>query len=545
MAFKRSGQTALHPMNCGRQPIRAPREDRGVFVEPPLDQMADLVGENVHVRDQRSYDVHGRTLTELSRLARTELLAAARCWTAAYRNVGPEPHDPKGLVFLAGHQPQMFHPGVWFKNFALGELARQHRATAVNLIVDSDASSDPSLRVPGGSVADPSVERIPFDRAEPQIPYEERRIEDRELFATFDRRVTERIAPLVTDPLIAQYWPLVRARAKQTNNLGTCLTQARHQLEGHWGLETLEVPQSQICAGEAFRWFTAHLLARLPEFHAIHNESLREHRRMHRLRGSLHPVPDLAVDGSWLEAPFWIWTAAEPRRRRLFARASGDQIAISDRRSWETRLPLRVDGRPDRAVERLAELQRDGVRIRPRALLTTLWARLALSDLFIHGIGGAKYDLVTDLLIERFFGFRPSRFLVLSATLLLPIERDRASVENARAIQRQLRDLTYHPERCLGGSQDATSDLIAAKRRWIETPQTAANARQRCRAIRELNGALQPWLDDRRRELLGHQAQTARKVQAEHVLAWREYAFCLYPEPTLRGFFSGLLHRTV
>ena len=59
------------------------------------------------------------------------------------------------LIYLAGHQPQMFHPGVWFKNFALGELARRHGATAVNLIVDNDMLSDASLRVPGGSVSEP------------------------------------------------------------------------------------------------------------------------------------------------------------------------------------------------------------------------------------------------------------------------------------------------------------------------------------------------------------------------------------------------------
>ncbi len=85
---------------------------------------------------------------------------------------------------------------------------------------------------------------------------------------------------------------------------------------------------------------------------------------------------------------------------------------------------------------------------------------------------------------------------------------------------------------------------MAAKRRWIETPQTAENARQRCHAIREINAALQPWLDDRRRRLLERQAETLRRIQAEEVLAWREYAFCLYPESTLRGFLSGLLPKT-
>ena len=125
------------------------------------------------------------------------------------------------------------------------------------------------------------------------------------------------------------------------------------------------------------------------------------------------------------------------RRRRLFARACppDENRCISDRQSWEARLPLSAEGDAAGAVERLMELQRGGVRIRPRALVTTLWARLALGDLFIHGIGGAKYDCVTDRLIERFFGLAPPRFLVVSATLHLPIEHRRATAEEVRAIR--------------------------------------------------------------------------------------------------------------
>jgi hypothetical protein len=525
--------------------LRAPREDRAAFVEPPFDRVPELVDENRRIQDQLRYDLHGRSLADISQLARAELLAAARRWTSAYRNVPPEPPDPRGLIYLAGHQPQMFHPGVWSKNFALGQLARRHGAAAVNLIVDNDVLSAASLRVPGGSVGEPHAVQIPFDRPDPKIPYEERRIEDRELFGRFAGRVAEQIAPLVANPLIGQYWPLVLARAEHTDNLGACLAQARHQLEGDWGSETWEVPQSSVCSGEAFQWLVAHLLARLPEFRVIHNEAVREYRRVHHVRSRSHPVPELAEEDSWLEAPLWVWTVEDPRRRRLLARSSGDEIVLSDGQSWQARLPLRPEGDSAAAVEQLLELQRRGVRIRSRALITTLWARLALGDLFIHGIGGAKYDWVTDRLIERFFGLRPPSFMVLSATLLLPIERESVTPDDAQAIHQELRHLIYHPEQYLDGVDNGPADMIAAKRRWIETPQTTENAQQRCRVIREVNVALQPWLDPQRQRLLQRQAETLRKLHAESVLAWREHAFCLYPESILRGFLSGLLHKTV
>ena len=49
-----------------------------------------------------------------------------------------------------------------------------------------------------------------------------------------------------------------------------------------------------------------------------------------------------------------------------------------------------------RRRSRLAELSSRGIKLRTRALTTTLFARLVLSDMFLHGIGGAKYDQVTD-----------------------------------------------------------------------------------------------------------------------------------------------------
>jgi len=531
--------------------LRAPPADRAALVEPPFEDVAAVVEENVRLRAGQDYDFHGCSLAELCGQARRELLHEARRWVAAYRDVDLPAAGQAGLIFLAGHQPELFHPGVWLKNFALGTLARRHGAVAVNLLIDSDTVRETSLRVPGGSVSEPRVEAIPFDLPEPKIPHELRRIVDRRMFGDFGRRVAGQIAPLVPDPLIEAYWPLARQRTQQTDNLGACLAQARHQLEGQWGLQTWEVPQSRICETESFRWFVAHLLARLPQLWQAYNGVVREYRRVHRTRSATHPVPDLGVDQQWLEAPLWVFSAEDPHRRRLFARPCGDQILLSDRNRLEIGLPLRPEGDAARAVERLGELKRQGVKIRSRALITTLYARLVLGDLFLHGIGGAKYDQVTDLLMERFFGLQPPRFMILSATLHLPIERQPVRSEQSREIRQQLRSLTYHPERYIDAangdraeSRSYPAELIAEKARWVKTPQTSQNARNRCRAIRRINQALQPSVDGRRGQLLQLQAQADRAWRAEQLLACRDYAFCLYPEKTFRGFLQGLLPKS-
>ena len=283
-----------------------------MLVEPPLAEAGRTIAENVQRRSRYSYDFQGRSLAQLTVSARAELVSLARRWTAAYRPELAEAGNPEGLIFLAGHQPELFHPGVWLKNFALGGLARRHHATAINLVIDSDTTKSLGLRVPGGSPDRPGVELICFDQSEPRLPYEERRVVNRRQFEEFGTRVAEQIGPLVRDPLVVDYWPLVRKRLEESDHLGACIAQARHQLEGRWGLQTLEVPQSWVCQTESFSWFVVHLLAHLPRFRQVYNEAVQEYRRVHKIRNAAQPVPDLAAEGPWLEAPLWVWTAQRP-----------------------------------------------------------------------------------------------------------------------------------------------------------------------------------------------------------------------------------------
>ena len=528
--------------------LRAPREDGAALVDPPKREIETVVRANRRTLEAYCYDCQGRCLTKLSRQARSDLLKEARRWTSAYRDVQePVPSRPE-TIFLAGHQPQLFHAGVWFKNFALGALAQQHQAVAINLLIDSDTVKGNSLSVPGGTVDNPEVVAIPMDASGPPIPHEQRRIIDGDLFDGFGRRVLERISSLVADPLIREYWPAVVERSKETGNLGACLAQSRHQLEGRWGWNTLEIPQSRVCESPAHHWFVAHLLAQLPRFRQTYNQVVNEYRQTHRIRSAAHPVPNLRRSGEWLEAPFWVWSDEAPRRRPLFVKHLTNQTLLSNRDNLEIALPLTADQEAGQAVDRLSELASKGIKLRSRALITTLWARLALGDLFIHGIGGAKYDQVTDALITRFFGLAPPDFLVLSATLHLPTGRENPRPKHVRTIRHQLRELEFHPERYVNSQtlqdsdhSEAPTALIADKTDWIRTPQTPENAATRYREIRRINQELQPWVADPRKQLLSELDQTTKSARARTVLSWREYAFCLFPEKTLRNFFDRLL----
>jgi len=524
---------------CLQKKLRAPVASGETLIEPPAVEIGELVERNAAAAATYDYDIGGRPLAQLAVDARRELLEAAWTYTRAYRDVPLPSYAPETPVLVAGHQPQLFHPGVWFKNFVLSGLAQRFVGVAVNLAIDSDTIKSASIRVPTGSATNPHAESVPFDAASVEIPYEQRAIVDRDLLASFGDRAAKVLAPLVPNPLIREYWPLVVERAKECSNLGECIAQARHQLEGQWGAVTLELPQSHVCSLPSFYWFTAHLLAHLPRLWDLYNQSVADYRKANHVRSTAHPVPDLAADGDWLEAPLWIWNEDNPRRRRLFVRQRGDEILLSDRAGIEHALSLQPEGDVDRAAGQLAELAAGGLKLRTRALITTLFARLCLGDLFMHGIGGAKYDQVTDLLIQRFFSVKAPCYTTVTATLRLPIDGPAATADDARRIDQRLRELAYHPERFVESDADGAADLIHEKQEWIETEATRENARVRCRKIRGANEALQPWLAETRQDLLARREQLAAELRAKTVLASREYAFCLYPPEQIKSLMAG------
>ena len=528
--------------------LRAPQNSGDVLVAPLWDHAGSLVDANRGLRGEWDYDVQGVSLAELAQAARQQTIQAAREYTRGYASSWIDalgPLHPERPIYFAGHQPELFHPGVWLKNFALGRLAAEFGGVGINLIVDADDVRTTDIRVPTGTVESPRIESIPYDLPLPPQPHEERRIRDSATFHAFGDSVARSIAPLVQDPLVSAFWPLVRDASRE-DRLGMSLAQARHLLEFEWGNRTLELPQSRLCRLPAVRYMICHMLAQLPRFYEVYNGTLGTFRLRHRLRNHAQPMPDLETSGHWLEAPLWVWSAEDPTRRRVFVRDCAVGTELTDRHGWRATLPLSADTDCQAAVDRLAELEQQGVKLRTRALVTTLIARLLVSDLFIHGIGGARYDEVTDGLIREFFAQTPPQFMAVSGTLHLPVEADLPAGGNARQWKERLRGLTYHGEAYLDHSavstesRRAAESLASEKWKWIRTPKTSGNADERHRGIATVNDRLQPFLLPLRREAELGLAAARAADRKRQILQSRDYAFCLYPQELLRSLLHSL-----
>ena len=350
------------------------------------------------------------------------------------------------------------------------------------------------------------LESVAFDSFSGEVPYEDRGIEDADHTCVFDS-FADRAAPLWAnwgyEPLLPRVWPEV-VHHTPTARLGERFAEARRKREREWGCDNLELPVSRLSGTDAFKRFASHILSDLPRFHAVYNSALRAYRAANGIRSANHPAPDLA-DG---EAPFWVRTAGG-RRERANA-ASGVQT------------------------------------LRPRALTLTLFARVCLGDFFIHGIGGGKYDEVTDAIIRDYFGIEPPAYQVLSATLHLPLPGFASTANDLSRAERRLRDLRWNPQRHLSAEQLANPDVKALADAHADLadgePPVGAHAARRewFRALQQITERMRPFVAG---QIPGAEAELTRvrtEVDANAVLQRRDYAWVLYPEETLRLFLQSV-----
>lgn len=513
---------------------RAPRANREVLCVPAWESLPNRLADAREPLDASNVTIMGFRLPELAQAARREVVVAARDYVQTYLSSMGEVSDD-GPLIVTGHQPELVHPGVWLKNFAAAKLAQSVGGAAINLIIDNDLCRKPSIRVPTGTADEPQVVDVAFDAAQAEMPYEERKICDAEVWRSFPERVSGALSSLVPDAIVAKVWP----GNPETTNLGQAIAQARHRCETEWGSQTLELPQSTVCQTKSFQQFALHLLGHAAQVRSEYNSALAEYRQQHRLRSAAQPLPDLQELDGWLETPFWVWAEDSSTRRALFVRPSRDELTFTDRHDWQATLPL---SDANDGVEQLRQWEEAGIKIRTRALITTLYARLLLADTFIHGIGGAKYDEVTDRLCERLFGISLPPFVVLSGTLKLPIEHAEVPSESVSALRHRLRELRYHPEVHLDMEshlpieREKIKELIGQKARWVQTPKTPQNASHRHEKINEANEKLQMWLNTERENVRRELNCLVSQTRTNRLLESREYPFCLFPPKVLQSF---------
>ncbi len=485
---------------------RVPTAYGAVLAEPAFDAIPALVEANRKLLDRDDVIIGGLPLRELRALARREVLELAQSRDregACDRSLPHGRGSDNAPLLLAGHQPELSHSGVWVKNFALNGLAKKIGGIPLHLVVDNDTLKSTSLRFPVFTDRDPAsvrLESLAFDTFSGEISYEDRGVEDAEHVCVFDS-FADRAQALWSnwgyEPLLWRAWHEA-VHQDLDSRIGERFTATRQHFEREWGCDNLELPVSRLSQTSAFARFAQHILNDLPRFRLAYNTAIRTYRDANSIRSANHPAPDLAEG----EAPFWVRTGEGKRQR---ATASSDVT-----------------------------------KLRPRALTLTLFARVCLGDFFIHGIGGGKYDEVTDTIIRDYFGITPPAYQVLSATLHLPLPAFPSTANDLTRADRRVRDLRWNPQAIPGADTELVREHSAltanepprgdhaARREWF---------RKLHRVKERLRTGVAKGVSEAEEEL----RRVRSEVDANAILRRRDYPWVLYPEETLRPFLQRFL----
>ena len=530
MVNRRPAQPAIN-----RQRIRVPQQNKSALHLPPLSQAASRFETNLErIQSQASrllaisFFSDSPTLGELQHQARLELVDLALSYSNQYLPRSASIQLTNQPIVMSGHQPTLYHPGVWYKNFVLSELANHTNAIAINLVVDSDLSNKQAIRCPDLKTTPIRTQSIAIDTPSAVMPFEQRWIQD----SSFLFALPDRIAKVLTSdetPIAKRLWLEViqsyheLTKSNPTPALGATIAAGRHRLEQSAGLRTLEIPVSKLSQTTAFATFAAAIFDRAAEFHNVYNQVLAEYRTVNRIRSTSHPVPALEQTEDWTEVPFWVSSNQTLDRQRLFIRTRVDTFELSDRKQFH-----QVLSKTD-FISAFKQLSTLGITIRPRAISTTTFCRLLMSDIFIHGVGGSKYDQLTDAISQRFFGYRLPEFLTISATFRLPTQIPSLAKADITKSKTRRREYNFHPERFLANEPvtSRSAELIKKKRQWIDSPTRSL---EKHHAITKINQALRAMLTPSDEQLKEEIDSLTAQLKSSDIANSREYSFCLFGE---------------
>lgn len=481
------------------------------LILPSPHLLPDLAQSNRHHLVEHEFEVLDLSSLDCRHLARTQVHAGLidRIW------------------ITTGHQPEFTHPGVWAKHVITQRLADRLGGVATNLIVDHDAIKSTALIVPSQQDHRWRMVAVPFAPYRPGMPWEALPPLSRSEREDLARRVKETYGARYDNSLMNLFFAGT-ADVPEPQDWVDQKVMGRRAIDAMFEVRLLETRAHEVWGGP----FLAQMLLDAERFVLCYNEALDEYRRQLHIKGTVHPIPNLVRRGQRMELPIWAVRRDRPRER-VFVERQSDRIEIfaeddpigtlaaSDLRRWQTARPVLEGG--------------IAAGLRPRALTLTIWARLFLADLFIHGIGGAKYDRITDIFIRKYYQLEPPGICCVSATLRLDLPAHPVSAKDLREAQHRLRDVRHNPQRYLTDPQGPQALLAEENERiarndYLREHQPDAHFERRhvfarLRQVKDDLAAFDAGILER---FTAQRDRIARELAENRVLCNREYFIGLF-----------------
>ncbi len=481
---------------------------------------------------------------------RRELMAIAGDFTKKIiGRTGPDTDCE--YIIATGHQANWHHCGILAKDVAAWSLARSCAGVCLHLVLDHDISNTALMLPCCYDDGQWHIERNEMDSATVSMPAELRLLSKPNIAAAF----IEKVISTWPDSLCGGLWSTTQvsnviAKSRFTT-LPELITYLHSVLTGSLGLDILYLPVSKMAKSEAFFGFVVSLILDAERFAFCYNRAIEQQCDALSIAGH-RTVRFLNIDreGS-IELPFWLIDTAGSRSSLYVGTKDNKTIQIS---RGPQGLGVITCDNPDGIITQLRKiLTSHKLELRPKAISLTLFIRVFFADWFVHGIGAAGYESITDRIIENYFAIPRLDFGVATATMLLSEESSKLiSDESLEDIKRQSRKLKYNPETFIEPSvrlKEPVRALIARKRRLIFIAAKSSVSQQEKRscykAITQINDTLAGYCSQSSHIIEDKIAIRQRQEQSSRIMESREYFFGLFEPQRLDKLISSIVDKSM
>ncbi|MBI5815230.1 MAG: hypothetical protein HZB29_06425 [Nitrospinae bacterium] len=489
-----------------------PENDGETLCIPPASGFAEAIARNIRsAKERAAANTH---LAKMAELARSSALSKAVEYTSSLGLQAPVAPSPLAPVICSGHQPELFHPGVAFKNITLMTAAKALGLTPLFISVDTDVFEAERAAIPSlndGRIV--KTDALIFPQPGRNRLYETAETESPDI--TLERlkaAIGLMDGPRLKIPRSAaeSFLDRLNSSSMDTPDFTSRSIIIRRAWEKPVGENCLELKVSTLSTTGAFLEYAVDILRRLEDFTAAYNGELERYRKEHKLRYPINPFPNLGVKAGIAETPFWI-IAGAGRERAYVEKLGGSLTMVSESGS----------------LFEMEDILAGRAQIRPKAITLSIFLRLFVCDFFIHGCGGAKYDAISDGIMRKFYGIQPPEYACVSATLWPGAEAENPA-RRMEEIHGSLRDIEQKPELTAPPGAEAAA-LTGEKARLVEAIKyPGADRKAIGRRIKEINSALSAMQEPARKALAGELEHLTSLEKQWQAATARDYPFFIF-----------------
>jgi hypothetical protein len=445
-----------------------------VLVDPPYEGWGAILRENL-LAAARCHSLMGvdrardfrQELVETA-LRYSKLLASSAAEVGISLRLGEfTPELARAPIVMAGHQPIIYHPGILYKIDRLSALADSQGALGINLVVDLDEGDGGALSWPCVQGSDVVIKRSSISVG--GAMFCDRRVADKKTVASVFEALKGDLIRSGRDDIVSvveSVSDMYIRLAGMPIALANAIVRMRLYRSCY-----LEAPLSSLIRSPVFKRELIRLVENPQRFISVYNHTLSAFRAERKIKNPANPFPNMRTGDGVLELPLWELRDGE-------------------------RKPVLVES--DSKAEDL-----DGKLLAPRGSLVTLLSRALASDLFIHGVGGGKYEPFIDAFAAALLGIPLPRFVVASATRhLFPESVERFS--EARRLKSRYKEIVSHTETFFGSGilsvedEVALSAFVQRRRELLESMSRVRSPSERSQvayALNEINREVKARID--------------------------------------------------